>query len=130
MPEPLDVAQPIPACILFAPVDFVLEYGLQFPPETAVWIRVDELPEGSSPTYGPAPGETVLSEAELTVDGYPARVWETRLADAVGPDRYTRFVVQLAESRYLVAETRSQPDYDANALVLRQMMQTLEFTSP
>ena len=56
-------------------------------------------------------------------------VTERNIAFAPG-DRYTEYVIQLSETRHLHAQTYSQQDYDTITLILDQMMETLEVTSP
>ncbi len=71
---------------------------------------------------------------EAAVDGEPARVQEIEVLErsiAFAPgDRYTQYVVEMSENRYLTAQTYSQLDYNASRQVLDQMMQTLRFISP
>ena len=124
----------VPACSLFAPHEFEVLYGTELPHDIAMWIRLDELPEGAEWNYGPFSGYTVLTDSEAVVDGYPARVREIEvtlpnLAYAPG-DRFTEYVIQLSETRYLLAQTYSQQEYDTSTVTLDQMMETLVVTAP
>jgi hypothetical protein len=134
-PNPFNPAgECVPACMRFAPTEFVVVYGSEISPDVAIWIRVDELPEGIDWDYGPFPGHSILSDSATAVDGQPARVREIEVTErdiAFSPgDRYTEYVIQVSDSRFLLAQTYSQPDYATSKVILDQMMETLRFTSP
>jgi hypothetical protein len=118
----------------FAPTEFVVVYGSEIPSDIAIWIRVYELPAGTDWNYGIFPGLSILSDAGTAVDGRPARVRDIEVTErdiAFAPgDRYTEYVIQVSKSRYLLAQTYSQQDYDTSKVILDQMMETLRFTSP
>ncbi len=124
----------IPACEYFAPGEFNIQYGTEIPHEIAIFLRIEDLPEGTGWDYGPYPGLRIVSDAETAVDGQPARVLEIEVVEqslAFAPgDRYTQYIVEMSANRYLTAQTYSQEDYDASRQVLDQMMQTLRFISP
>jgi hypothetical protein len=124
----------IPACEYFAPTDFSIQYGTEIPSDIAIFLRIEDLPEGTGWNYGPYPGLRIVSDLDAAVDGEPARIQEIEfleqsLAFAPG-DRYTEYVVEMSENRYLTAQTYSQLGYNASRQVLDQMMQTLRFISP
>ena len=126
-----------PACQLFAPTDFVQLYGTEISSDVAIWIRVYELPEGTAWNYGPFPGQLrIFSDSEAIVGGQPARVQEIEVIEgsmsARPGDLYSQYIIELSSSRYLKAQTiyYHQEEYETNRMILDQMMQTLEFTSP
>jgi hypothetical protein len=120
--------------VAFAPAEIAQQYGTEIPPVVAIWIRLDQLPAGTTWSYGPFAGSRVLSDDEVTVGGQAARVQEIEVTEpsiAFAPgDRYRLYVVELSGNRYLTAQTYSQQDREGNELVLEQMMQTVEFISP
>ena len=94
-------------------------------------MDITELPEGEVWSYGPSDGYAVLSDQPVTIDGYPARVQEVEvtvpdIGFVVVGDRFTKYVVELGEGRYLYARTTNSKDYRASRRVLADMMQTLE----
>ena len=134
--NPFDAEQPgIDACQYFAPVDFEVIYGSEPSPSVAISVAVIELPDNASWNYGPFDGYAILSDSAINIAGLPGRVQEVEAtaphypALAVG-ERYTEYVVELAQGRFLTARTRSTDNYETAAQVLANMMLTLEFVSP
>ena len=84
--------------------------------------------------YGPYDGYAILNDSPITIGGYPTRVQELEVIVpnigyvAVG-DRYTAYIVELGENRYLSARTTNSADYRGSRQVLADMMLTFEFVS-
>ena len=121
---------PLPACSVFDPQPVQLPEASEVPYRLAVAFRIDERPFDVA-TGIPA-GVEVLKRADLTVDGQPARLLETRQSeDHLPPQggRAYRYFVNLG-GRTLIASTYDigELDYATKRGVLDRMLGTLKFT--
>ena len=113
----------IAACWLFAPRDFGITYGTEIPAEVAIVIR-------RFANLDDVPGPRVISDDPAVVDGLQARRQEVEITErtiTTAPGhRQTRYLIELPDEAYLVAQTYLGFDYDLARSVLDDMMRTLQ----
>ncbi len=134
VPNPLNpAAEGLPACYLFAPTDFGVAYGGEISSDVAIWFRSYDPPPEFEWDYGPPIDARIASSAETEVADRWALYQELEIVErdiAFQPgDRIARYIIEVAERSYLIAETHRGRDYDEAKSMLDQMMLTLEVVS-
>ena len=127
-------AQGLPACYLFAPTDFAVVYGTEISSDVAIWFRSYDPPPEFEWDFGPPINARIASSAETEVADRWALYQELEIVEpdyVFEPgDRIARYIIEVAERSYLIAETHRGRDYVEAKSMLDQMMLTLEIVSP